>query len=40
MSKVIDQKEYLKKYLSSDSKLEKKKKKKSKDKDKAVKKAT
>jgi hypothetical protein len=32
MAKVIDQKEYLKKYLSSDDKLLKKKKKKSKDK--------
>lgn len=31
MSKIIDQKEYLKKYLSSDDKLQKKKKKKSKE---------
>ncbi len=40
MSKIIDQKEYLKKYLSSDDKLQKKKKKKSKDKEKTAVKST
>lgn len=37
MAKIIDQKAYLKKYLSSDDKLQKKKKKKSKDKEKVIK---
>lgn len=40
MEKIIDQKEYLKKYLASDDKLLKKKKKKSKDKEKKAIKST